>query len=348
MVELQFGSVPRLAHITLSFTDPDQARRRHNELGYFLDGAPATIESLIISLTRPERWIKPKNLDTRLRGLRAILVYLAGAGPATSPPRQRGGTAAEAARAGDRLAAVQVPSPPAPAGDGGRRVFLFKNWQAQEYGGFWGWKMVKEQECPWSEEDKKVQHGCHRDHGRRLRDYDGMSEAACDQGDGVRWRQRETTIRVGGSPASVGRISEEIPVTAGRSHEPTAVIVALAVFEEGSIGHRPPPAGTFLFGRRTQPDQVEEGPDPPPGRHISSPTVAALPCSSRLQERIRSGWPRSMTPPAHCAHPVEGTREPRWIFAPAPPSARYDHGLAGAVSSRCPRLHLTSSRTAPA
>ncbi|KAF0894434.1 hypothetical protein E2562_039004 [Oryza meyeriana var. granulata] len=53
-------------------------------------------------------------------------------------------------------------------------------------------------------------------------------------------------------PASVRRMLEEILVTANRSHEPTAVIRALVVFGKGPIGYRPPPAGTFLFGRRTR------------------------------------------------------------------------------------------------
>nr|CAB3484240.1 unnamed protein product [Digitaria exilis] len=192
-VELRLGSVPRLAHVSLAFSE--RSKPGHGELGCFLDGGAAGVSTLAVRFTRPSRWIVPRPLETKLTGLRRLLVadvlsswdvtwtrLLLMAAPAlevmhihVAPPEPDD----EEEKSGReirwpafkfrhrRLREVAV------AGFGRtwrqiflvrymprvcktmQRVLLLKDWCVREIG-LWDWELVQQQECPWSEEEKMV------------------------------------------------------------------------------------------------------------------------------------------------------------------------------------------------
>ncbi|TVU13857.1 hypothetical protein EJB05_37288, partial [Eragrostis curvula] len=192
-VELRYGAVPRLTHVTLAFSS-EKSAWEHDELDRFLDGASA-VESLVVRLTRPSRWIVARPPETRLRGLTRLLVADVPASWDVTWPRllllaapyletlhihvARHKSEDEKGREISwnllpsrkfrhrRLKEVVV------AGFGRtwrqiffvrylarvckrlHRVFLFYNWCVQETG-LWDWDLKQQSDCPWSEEDKMV------------------------------------------------------------------------------------------------------------------------------------------------------------------------------------------------
>ncbi|EES16874.1 hypothetical protein BDA96_08G079600 [Sorghum bicolor] len=76
VVELSFGTVPRLTHVnlTLTFSASTSPATPHRVLDSLLGGAPASMSRLAVRFTGPKRWILPRPLDTTLLGLRELLV----------------------------------------------------------------------------------------------------------------------------------------------------------------------------------------------------------------------------------------------------------------------------------
>ncbi|GJN37130.1 hypothetical protein PR202_gb26055 [Eleusine coracana subsp. coracana] len=165
----------------------------HDELGCFLEGAPPTVASLVVRLTGPSRWITPRPLGMKLHGLTRLLVadvpaswdvtcvprLLLHAAPSLQvlhihvatpdrneePPghevswpvrsrfRHRHLREIVLAGFGRTWRQVFFVRYLARVCKALERVVLLENWCAREKG-LWDWDLVRQRECPWTEEDK--------------------------------------------------------------------------------------------------------------------------------------------------------------------------------------------------
>ncbi|CAN6234719.1 unnamed protein product [Urochloa humidicola] len=191
-VELRLASVPRLAHVNLSFSG--KSAWGHDELGCFL-GDATNAGSLAVRFTGANRWIVPRPLETKLSGLRRLLVaevpsswdvtwprlilvaapalevlhiHVANRHPAAAPPGReiswqgqprtfRHRRLKELVLAGFERTWRQIFFVRflARVCKSLERVALLKDWCVREKG-LWDWELVQQQECPWSEEEKMV------------------------------------------------------------------------------------------------------------------------------------------------------------------------------------------------
>jgi hypothetical protein len=66
-VMLNFGSLPSLTHVNLTFWESEQPFE-------LLQNPPAATTSLVLRFTGPSRWVVPRHLATPFRGLKRLLV----------------------------------------------------------------------------------------------------------------------------------------------------------------------------------------------------------------------------------------------------------------------------------